>query len=139
MEEASMERCPTCRAAYRGDETCGRCHTELRQILAIERAAAHHRRQALADLSSGNCTTADDHARTACRLHRCGETVAEGDQFDRLAVPSQIAGQHHRCVIGPVRQQDFPRAGELMAAAARDRANLKLSTAQPDIWAVARS
>ena len=70
-----MERCPTCRAAYRGDETCGRCHTDLRQILAIERAAAHHRRQALADLSSGHCTTADDHARTACRLHRCAESI----------------------------------------------------------------
>lgn len=70
-----MERCPTCRAAYRGGETCGRCQTDLRQILAIERGAALHRRQALADLNGGRPLAAADHARTACRLHRCAESI----------------------------------------------------------------
>ena len=70
-----MERCPTCRAAYRGEEICGRCQTDFRQILAVERAAAHHRRQALADLDGGHSLAADGHARTACRLHRCAESI----------------------------------------------------------------
>ena len=97
-----MERCPTCRAAYRGGEICGRCQTDLRQILAIERAAAHHRRQALADLDGGQPLAAADHARTACRLHRCVESIQVAAvtalacrEFDRaLVLRGELTGAH---------------------------------------------
>ena len=70
-----MERCPTCRAIYRGGETCGRCQTDLRQILAVEATASRHRRQAIEALKAGRPWTADAHARSACRTHRCAESI----------------------------------------------------------------
>ena len=34
-----MERCPTCGARHAGGPSCHRCRTDLRQVLAVERAA----------------------------------------------------------------------------------------------------
>ena len=70
-----MERCPTCGARHAGGPTCHRCRTDLRQVLAIERAAARHRRQARAALERGDRTAARAHAARACALHRSPESL----------------------------------------------------------------
>ena len=57
-----MEHCPTCGARHAGGPSCHRCRTDLSQVLAIERAAASHRRPARAALERG--------ADGAHRLHR---------------------------------------------------------------------
>ena len=70
-----MERCPTCGARHAGGPSCHRCRTDLGQVLAIERAAARHRRQARAALSRGARAAARAHAARACALHRSPESV----------------------------------------------------------------
>ena len=65
-----MERCPTCGARHAGGPSCHRCRTDLRQVLAIERAAARHRRLARAALERGDRGEARAHAGRACALHR---------------------------------------------------------------------
>ena len=71
-----MERCPTCGARHAGGPSCHRCRTDLRQVLAIERAAARWRRQAHAALDRGDCQEARAHAGRACALHRSPESLA---------------------------------------------------------------
>lgn len=71
-----MDRCPTCRARYRGAPFCHRCQTDLRQILAIEGAAARYRQQALAALERGCADEARACARRACALHRTPDSLA---------------------------------------------------------------
>ena len=70
-----MERCPTCGARHAGGPSCHRCRTDLRQVLAIERAAARHRRQAREALDRSDPAGARDHAGRACALHRSRESL----------------------------------------------------------------
>ena len=70
-----MERCPTCGARHAGGPSCHRCRTDLGQVLAIERAAAGHRRQARVALDSGDRVAARAHAGRACALHRSPESL----------------------------------------------------------------
>ena len=71
-----MEYCPTCGARHAGGPSCHRCRTDLGQVLAIERAAARHRRQARAALDRGDRAAARTHAGRACALHRSPESLA---------------------------------------------------------------
>ena len=70
-----MKRCPTCGAGHVQGPHCRRCRTDLRQVLAIEQAAAGHRRRALAALERGCRREAGDHASRACTLHRSRDSV----------------------------------------------------------------
>lgn len=70
-----MECCPTCGARHVHGPLCRRCRTDLRQVLAIERAAAGHRRRALAALERGCRSEARAFAGRACTLHRSGDSV----------------------------------------------------------------
>ena len=70
-----MERCPTCGARHAGGPSCHRCRTDLRQVLAVERAAARHRRQAHAALHRDDRATARHLAARACALHRSPESL----------------------------------------------------------------
>ena len=70
-----MDRCPTCRAVYREGDVCYRCQTDLRQVLAVERAAARCRQQALTELQSRRVYSAYDYARRACELHRSPDSI----------------------------------------------------------------
>ncbi len=70
-----MERCPTCGARHAGGPSCHRCRTDLRQVLAIERAAARRRRQARAALERGDRAAARAHAGRACALYRSPESL----------------------------------------------------------------
>ena len=70
-----MERCPTCGARHAGGPSCHRCQTDLRQVLAVERAAARYRRQTRAALDRGDRAEARDRAGRACALHRSPASV----------------------------------------------------------------
>ena len=71
-----MKRCPTCGARHVKGPLCHRCQTDLRQVLAIERAAAGHRRRALAALERGCGPEARAFASRACALHRTRDSLA---------------------------------------------------------------
>ena len=71
-----MDRCPTCGARRVEGPLCRRCQTDLRQVRAIERAAAGCRRRALAALERGRRSDARSLACRACTLHRSPESVA---------------------------------------------------------------
>ena len=87
-----MERCPTCGARRVEGPTCHRCQTDLRQVRAIERAAAEYRRRALAALERGRGKEAQALASRACALHRSTDSlivraaVAMGDGDFALAL-----------------------------------------------------
>jgi hypothetical protein len=71
-----MDRCPLCRAALNGAETCRRCRAELRTAQRAEREG-----QALADaamhcLSLGDADAAEQLLRRALALHAAPETLA---------------------------------------------------------------
>ena len=70
-----MEHCPTCGARHVGGSSCHRCRTDLRQVLAVEQAAARCRRQALAALDRGDRAVAREQAAHACALHRSPESL----------------------------------------------------------------
>jgi len=65
-----MERCPTCGARRVEGPSCHRCQTDLRQVRAIEWAAAECRRRALMALERGRKEEAQVLASRACALHR---------------------------------------------------------------------
>lgn len=65
----SMERCPVCRARFKGDPLCRRCRAELGPLLAIENDAEHYARQAVRDLSAGDLAAARRAAEKACALY----------------------------------------------------------------------
>ncbi|MYN64600.1 MAG: hypothetical protein F4X11_06170 [Acidobacteria bacterium] len=109
-----MERCPTCGARHAGGPSCHRCRTDLGQVLAIERAAARHRRQARAALEHGDREAARAHAGRACALHRSPESLTA------LAVTALAAGdfpaalrlwREIRAGSGPIGRQYSTRGG----------------------------
>ena len=53
-----MQRCPNCKARYRGGEACHRCEMELTRLLEIERQAATLRVQIAAALRNTQRGTA---------------------------------------------------------------------------------
>ncbi len=71
-----MDRCPLCRAALNGAETCRRCRAELQTAQRTEREG-----QALADaamrcLALGDADAAERLLRRALALHAAPETLA---------------------------------------------------------------
>lgn len=69
-------RCPTCGARHVEGPCCHRCETDLRQVLAIERAAANDGQRALTALAYGRRSEARALANRACTLHRSRDAVA---------------------------------------------------------------
>ena len=70
-----MERCPTCKAQHQGGLCCHRCKTDLRQVLAVEQAAARQRRSARAALERGCISQARVAAHRAGALHRSRDSL----------------------------------------------------------------
>ena len=98
---ALVQCCPTCGAGPVQGPMCRRCRTDLRKVLAIERAAAGYRRRALAALERGCGGEARAFARRACTLHRC---------VDSLAVRAVVA----------LAEREFPLALRLWREARQD-------------------
>ena len=71
-----MEICPTCRAALRGRQICGRCKTDVGILLFVEETACRHRRAALEYLRSGNVEAARCSGERAVQLHESPESLA---------------------------------------------------------------
>ncbi len=64
-----------CQAKYREGDVCYRCQTDLRQILAVERAAVSYQQQTVAALRNRRPQTAYSHAKHACELHRSAGSI----------------------------------------------------------------
>ncbi len=71
-----MRRCPTCGAKHIEGPCCYRCRTDLQQVVGIERAAVHARKQASLALENGQRDKARAFADKACGLHRSDTSIA---------------------------------------------------------------
>ena len=71
-----MDRCPLCRAALNGAETCRRCRAELETAQRAEREGQVLVDTAMHCLALGNADTAEQLLRRALVLHAAPEAVA---------------------------------------------------------------
>ncbi len=63
-----MERCPVCRAGFKGTPQCRRCKSDLTDLIALEKQAEYTMMQAVQQLQVGNLSK----ARQLCV---CSETL----------------------------------------------------------------
>ena len=68
-----MERCPLCRAALNGAETCRRCKAELGSVMRVEREGRAVVGAAMRCLALGDKTAAKGLLRRAITLHGAPE------------------------------------------------------------------
>src|SRR3954447_9880229 len=71
-----MERCPVCRAALNGAETCRRCRAELQSAIRVEREGRMLADAAIHSLSLYDAGTARRLLRRALVVHAAPETQA---------------------------------------------------------------
>jgi hypothetical protein len=71
-----MERCPLCRAALNGAETCRRCKAELGSAIRVEREGRALAGAALRCLALGDEAAAERLLRRAVTLHGAPEVRA---------------------------------------------------------------
>lgn len=71
-----MDRCPLCRAALNGAETCRRCRAELRTAQRVEREGRTLADAAMHCLALGDADAAERLLRRALALHAAAETLA---------------------------------------------------------------
>ncbi len=71
-----MERCPLCRAALNGAETCRRCRAELQAAQLAEREGSALVDAAIHHLALGHADTAERLLRRALLLHAAPQTRA---------------------------------------------------------------
>lgn len=71
-----MDRCPLCRAALNGAETCRRCRAELRTAQRAEREGQALVDAAMHRLAFGDANAASQLLRRALALHAAPETLA---------------------------------------------------------------
>ena len=71
-----MERCPLCRAALNGAETCRRCKAELQTVLRVERESQALVGAAMHRLSLGDAEESRRLLRLALDLHATAEARA---------------------------------------------------------------
>jgi len=53
-----MQRCPNCRARYRGGENCPRCGMELSALIRLETRVQQLQRAAVHSMCQGDCSSA---------------------------------------------------------------------------------
>ena len=71
-----MDRCPLCRAALNGAESCRRCRAELQLAQRVEREGQALVNAAMHSLSRDDARTAGQLLRRALVLHAAPETLA---------------------------------------------------------------
>ena len=71
-----MKRCPLCRAALNGADTCRRCRAELQKVQEVEREGQALLEAGMHSLSLGDAVAAERLLRRAVALHAAPETVA---------------------------------------------------------------
>jgi hypothetical protein len=65
-----MERCPTCKAKYKGKPVCHRCKTDLSLLIKIEKDAAMHLQKAYQAFEEGDYEDMFFNARRSCSLRQ---------------------------------------------------------------------
>lgn len=71
-----MERCPLCRAALNGADTCRRCRAELQVAQRVEREGSELVDAAIHYLALDDATTAERLLHRALALHAIPQTCA---------------------------------------------------------------
>ena len=71
-----MERCPLCRAALNGADTCRRCRAELQVVQRVERAGSRLVDVAIHHLALDAAATAERLLHRALVLHEAPQTRA---------------------------------------------------------------
>ena len=64
-----MERCPNCRASYKGGQECRRCGMKLSGLLAIEAQARAREWLAIQQIAAGNLAGAEQTLIQTLRLY----------------------------------------------------------------------
>ena len=70
-----MERCPNCRASYKGGQECRRCGMKLGELLAIEAQARAREWLAIQQIAADNLAGAEQTLIQTLRL--CASPLAE--------------------------------------------------------------
>ncbi len=69
-----MERCPTCKAKFKGKPVCHRCKTDLSLLIKIEKDAAMHLGKAYRALDKGDYEDMFFHAKRSYSLRQLPAT-----------------------------------------------------------------
>ena len=85
-----MERCPVCRARFRGEAVCTRCGADLSALLAIEAEAAAWERETVASLAAGDWIAARRAADKALALQHSPLAAAARDFAGRELVAQEV-------------------------------------------------
>ena len=85
-----MERCPVCRARFKGEAVCYRCGTDLNVLLAIEAEAAAWERETVALLAAGDWIAARRAADQALALQYSPLAAAARDFAGRELVTQEV-------------------------------------------------
>ena len=84
-----MDRCPLCRAALNGAQTCRRCRAELRTAQRAEHEGQVLVNAAMHCLALGDADTAEQLLRRALVLHAAPEAVALWQIVDKRLNPAR--------------------------------------------------
>lgn len=85
-----MERCPVCRARFKGEAVCYRCGADLSSLLAIEAEAAAWERETVALLAAGDWIAARRAADQALALQYSRLAAAARDFAGRELVAQEV-------------------------------------------------
>ena len=85
-----MERCPVCRARFKGEAVCYRCGADLSVLLAIEAEAAEWERETVAMLAAGDWIAARRAADQALALQHSPLAAAARDFAGRELVTQEV-------------------------------------------------
>jgi len=85
-----MERCPVCRARFKGEAVCYRCGADLSALLAIEAEAAQWEQEAVSLLASGEWIEARQAADRALTLQYSPLAAAARDFAGRELVAQEM-------------------------------------------------
>ena len=85
-----MERCPVCRARFKGEAVCYRCSADLSVLLAIEAEAAAWERETVALLAAGDWIAARRAADQALALQYSPLAAAARDFAGRELVAQEV-------------------------------------------------
>ena len=85
-----MERCPVCRARFKGEAICYRCGADLNVLLAIEAEAAAWERETIALLAAGDWIAARRAADRVLALQHSPLAAAARDFAGRELVAQEV-------------------------------------------------
>uniref|UniRef100_UPI0040573D1A hypothetical protein n=1 Tax=Candidatus Electrothrix sp. TaxID=2170559 RepID=UPI0040573D1A len=88
-----MERCPVCRAWFKGMPVCRRCKSDLTDLLALEKQAEFTMIQAVQQLKVGNLHKARLLCECSEKLHRTEFGAKLLGFIDTLVLEEKVAAE----------------------------------------------